>query len=98
MISDNTQDIVDDDGTGTCNDTSAYCGIRDARYPDKKAMGFPFDRRSRAIPNKRVASLNDFITPNMKVQNVSIRFTKSNIKCPKDSVLVTANGNDTDEE
>lgn len=97
MISDYAEDVIDDEGTENCNDAPAYCGVRDARYPDKKAMGFPFDRRSRAITNKRVTSLDDFVTTNMKIQNVSIRFNKNKTKCPEDSVLVSSNGSDTDE-
>jgi hypothetical protein len=25
--------------------SSSYCGLKDQKYPDKKAMGFPFDRK-----------------------------------------------------
>jgi tyrosinase len=27
-----------------CNDSHVFCGIRDKKYPDKRSMGFPFDR------------------------------------------------------
>ncbi|XP_065224519.1 phenoloxidase subunit 1-like [Planococcus citri] len=36
----------------------SYCGVRNKKYPDKKPMGFPFDR---AIPNLH-ATINDFMT------------------------------------
>jgi len=53
--------------------TASYCGIRDKKYPDKKPMGFPFDRLSRAGVDK----LSSFLTPNMRVQEVKILFKDS---------------------
>lgn len=35
----------------------SYCGIRDKKYPDARAMGFPFDR---TIANNS-GSLDDFM-------------------------------------
>lgn len=94
MITDYSGDKVDDEGTGTCNDAFAYCGVRDGRYPDKKPMGYPFDRKSRAIPNNIVPSLDDFVTPNMKVQDVAIRFKRLNTKCPEESVNFPNDGSE----
>lgn len=34
-------------GAKKCDDASSYCGVRDSKYPDKRAMGFPFDRQPR---------------------------------------------------
>lgn len=59
------------DGGSKCDNASSYCGIRNARYPDSRAMGYPFDRPSR----DDVATLEQFATPNMIVQDVKIRFT-----------------------
>nr|ACZ97553.1 prophenoloxidase subunit 1 [Plutella xylostella] len=70
MITNWNEDRVEQDTVGTCNDAASYCGIRDRRYPDRKPMGFPFDR-----PAPSTGSLGDFLTPNMTVQNCSIRFT-----------------------
>lgn len=39
-------------------------------YPDRRSMGFPFDR----VPRQGVKTLKDFMTPNMNVGNVSIIF------------------------
>lgn len=39
-------------------------------YPDRRSMGFPFDR----VPRHGVKTLKDFMTPNMNVGNVSIIF------------------------
>jgi tyrosinase len=60
---------VQQDTVGTCNDAASYCGIRDRKYPDRRAMGYPFDRTA------QINSLSDFLTPNMGVRNCTIRFT-----------------------
>lgn len=42
-----------------CNKSAvSYCGVRDNKYPDKKPMGFPFDRN---IQDNN-AKLEDFLT------------------------------------
>lgn len=63
MITNSDEDRVEQDLSGTCRDALAYCGIRDKKYPDKKAMGFPFDR----FPRDDSPFLADFLTPNMHV-------------------------------
>ncbi|XP_012266497.2 phenoloxidase 1 [Athalia rosae] len=70
MISDYNGDRVDQDVTTTCTDASSYCGIKDSKYPDARAMGYPFDRR---IPDG-VETLALFRTSNMFVTKVDIRF------------------------
>jgi hypothetical protein len=40
-------------------------------YPDKRAMGYPFDRLARPGVN----NLQQFMTPNMNKVDVSIQFT-----------------------
>ncbi|CAG4931483.1 unnamed protein product [Colias eurytheme] len=67
MISNWEDDKVEQD-TGTCNDAASYCGLRDRKYPDRRAMGFPFDRPTPAN------TLSDFLTPNMNVCKCVIRF------------------------
>ncbi|CAH0713396.1 unnamed protein product, partial [Brenthis ino] len=69
MITNWNDDRIAQDLVGTCNDAASYCGIRDRKYPDRRPMGFPFDRPTPA------ASLADFLTPNMAVSDVSVRFT-----------------------
>ncbi|RVE44160.1 hypothetical protein evm_011180 [Chilo suppressalis] len=69
MVTDWNQDRVQQDTVGTCNDAASYCGIRDRKYPDRRPMGFPFDRPAPA------ATLSDFLRPNMGVQMCTIRFT-----------------------
>lgn len=57
--------------TQSCTDAASYCGIRDSKYPDRKSMGYPFDR----LPRDRVDTLQQFLTPNMTIQDVKIQHT-----------------------
>lgn len=59
----------------TCDDASSYCGVRNARYPDARSMGYPFDRP----PRDGVVTLQQFLTPNMAVQDVRIRFSNRTV-------------------
>lgn len=59
---------VDQELRGQCNDAASYCGIRDRLYPDKKPMGYPFDR----LPRPGSDRLSNFLTANMRVQQVRI--------------------------
>lgn len=56
-----------------CNDAASFCGLKDQLYPDRRAMGFPFDRQSSAN------TLADFAgaAQNMKVGTCLIRFANS---------------------
>ncbi|KAJ8961009.1 hypothetical protein NQ318_020314, partial [Aromia moschata] len=75
MISNYEDDKVDQSIDGQCNDAYSYCGIRDKLYPDRKSMGYPFDRQ----PRDGVRSLQDFLTPNMRVKDVTIKFENRTI-------------------
>ncbi|XP_065347138.1 phenoloxidase 1 [Cloeon dipterum] len=55
---------------GACWDAASYCGIRDQAYPDRRAMGYPFDR----LPRPGVVNTEQFLTPNMIMGDVLIRF------------------------
>ncbi|KAG8177965.1 hypothetical protein JTE90_014708 [Oedothorax gibbosus] len=45
MLTDYTEDNPEGANVKTiCNDAVSYCGAKDQKYPDKKPMGFPFDR------------------------------------------------------
>lgn len=63
---------------GQCNDAASYCGVRGQRYPDQKPMGFPFDRNGR----QGVDGLRSFLTKNMFIQDVTIRFQQDIIEAP----------------
>lgn len=58
-----------------CDDAQSYCGLRGGLYPDRRAMGFPFDR----MPRANVTTLAQFLTSNMFVQNTVIRFTNRTV-------------------
>lgn len=79
MISDYEQDRVNQDLAGTCNNAASYCGVRDRLYPDLRAMGYPFDRLSRPGAD----TLNSFLTPNMRTQEVSIVFNDRTVERPR---------------
>ncbi|XP_013776190.1 hemocyanin AA6 chain-like, partial [Limulus polyphemus] len=51
-----------------CTDAVSYCGAKDHKYPDRQAMGFPFDR---TITHH---TLSDFLTTNMSATEVTIKF------------------------
>nr|WGN96288.1 setae polypeptide [Ochrogaster lunifer] len=69
MISNWDDDRIEQDLVGSCNDATSYCGIRDRRYPDRQAMGYPFDR-----PAPTATVLSDFLKPNMATRACTIRF------------------------
>ncbi|CAG9811779.1 unnamed protein product [Chironomus riparius] len=68
MISNYEEDRVNQDLGGACSDAASFCGIRDRLYPDRRPMGYPFDRLGR----QGADTLASFMTPNMKVQEVTI--------------------------
>ncbi|XP_077289769.1 prophenoloxidase 2 [Arctopsyche grandis] len=78
MVSNYTDDRVEQELVGTCNDSDSYCGIRDRLYPDRRNMGYPFDR----MPRQGADTLADFLTPNMRVQDVTITFTDRTVLRP----------------
>ncbi|KAK9869376.1 hypothetical protein WA026_003133, partial [Henosepilachna vigintioctopunctata] len=72
MISNYSNDHVEQDtNTGTCKDSYSYCGLKDRLYPDRRSMGYPFDR----TPRSGVNNLQQFLTQNMRVQDVVIQFS-----------------------
>ncbi|EAT34245.1 AAEL013499-PA [Aedes aegypti] len=77
MISDFTGDTVNQefDENVDCNDSHSFCGLRDRLYPDRRPMGYPFDRPATGATR----TLPDFISSNsnMALANVQIRFTNT---------------------
>lgn len=61
---------------GVCNDNYPLCGLRNRKYPDARAMGFPFDRK--AIQS--IGTMKDFIKghDNMITKEISIRHLSEN--------------------
>ncbi|KAI4454575.1 larval storage protein/phenoloxidase [Holotrichia oblita] len=68
MVSNYADDRVEQDLTGSCNDGESYCGVRGGKYPDRRSMGYPFDR----VGRPGTETLKRFLTPNMRVQNCTI--------------------------
>uniref|UniRef100_A0A1E1WIY6 tyrosinase n=2 Tax=Pectinophora gossypiella TaxID=13191 RepID=A0A1E1WIY6_PECGO len=62
----------------SCKEASSFCGLKDQKYPDRRAMGFPFDRTS-----STAANIADFILPNMALQDVTIRLRNATEKNPR---------------
>ncbi|XP_058464646.1 phenoloxidase 8-like [Malaya genurostris] len=62
---------------GPCDDAHSFCGLRDKLYPDKRAMGFPFDRSTAAS----IVMLQDFVTPNtnMRTSTIQVKFSNTTI-------------------
>ena len=56
----NYDDLADNEHGGN----HAYCGVKSQKYPDKKPMGYPLDRR---IPDERT-----FKVPNIKWETVKV--------------------------
>jgi len=64
----------------SCVEASMFCGLKNKKYPDRRPMGYPFDR-----PSATATAIEDFITPNMKLQDITIRLqnvTEPNPKNP----------------
>ncbi|GJQ85376.1 PPO1 [Trypoxylus dichotomus] len=78
MISNFEDDQVVQTTEGICNDAMSYCGIKDRLYPDKRSMGYPFDR----LPRGNVSTIQEFLTTNMAVQDCIIRFS-SDVRRPR---------------
>ncbi|XP_052895805.1 phenoloxidase 8-like [Anopheles moucheti] len=59
MVSDYKDDAVRQgfNPNENCNDSHSYCGLRDQLYPDRRAMGFPFDR----LPSSEDHLMRDFV-------------------------------------
>lgn len=61
--------MSDEDAT-LCNDNAAsFCGLRDKLYPDRRTMGYPFDRR---LPAE---SLNGLVEQFENMQRIDVTIT-----------------------
>ena len=58
---------------GSCKTSVSFCGLRDRKYPDRRPMGYPFDRP----PPDTMKSLEEFLTPNMAMTKISIHYKES---------------------
>ncbi|XP_043289152.1 uncharacterized protein [Venturia canescens] len=85
MVSDYEQDAVNQAAPVGCSDAVSFCGLRDRKYPDARPMGYPFDRN----PRNGVESLPQFLTPNMAVAEIKVRFTDTIKQRPRSSNVLT---------
>ncbi|EDV36953.2 uncharacterized protein Dana_GF13216 [Drosophila ananassae] len=77
MISDYSQDSVEQPNTpnDACSTAYSFCGLKDKLYPDRRAMGFPFDRR---LPNTYLNEMVDAFG-NMARTDLRIQYTDRTI-------------------
>ncbi|GFY38390.1 hemocyanin C chain [Trichonephila inaurata madagascariensis] len=67
MVTDHLSDLVGQlTDKNICTDAVSYCGVKDDLYPDRKAMGFPFDRSIVAD------TVKEWLLPNMSLTKVKI--------------------------
>lgn len=62
-----------------CNDAYSFCGLKDQLYPDKRSMGYPFDRRAEIETGQEVDTLATFarLLPNTTLGECTIKFTNT---------------------
>jgi len=81
MLTDGTDDIVGDENVGTpqpnCISAPILAGVYHKFYPDRKPMGYPFDR----APFKQYNSLEEFVSfiSNMATTQVEARTLKKTL-------------------
>ncbi|XP_034477320.1 phenoloxidase 2 [Drosophila innubila] len=78
MISDYSNDSVQqltNTPNDACSTAYSFCGLKDKLYPDRRTMGFPFDRR---LPND---NLNDLVGAfsNMAKTDLMIKFNDKTV-------------------
>lgn len=71
---------------GVCNDNYIMCGLRNRKYPDRRPLGFPFDRP--AVGN--IYTVDDFLSyfPNMSAKLITIRHLDENMAHVGDNKMV----------
>lgn len=72
MITNHDDDRVEVESS-KCDNAASYCGLQNNKYPDRKPMGFPFDRLGRAQEGGK-DTLASFLTKNMMTQDTIIKF------------------------
>lgn len=94
MVSNYDDDHVEQDLTGSCANAVAYCGIRDRLYPDKRNMGFPFDRKA----TKNDGSIREFLLPNMNVVDCKVIFNDKTVERASEPNTIHADDKNKDNE
>ncbi|KAJ8678886.1 hypothetical protein QAD02_014673 [Eretmocerus hayati] len=73
MITDyNLDRVIQDESAASqnskCKPSFSFCGLENMKYPDRRPMGFPFDR----APREGVQTLQQFLTANMITTPITI--------------------------
>uniref|UniRef100_A0A8D8QNQ3 Phenoloxidase 2 n=1 Tax=Cacopsylla melanoneura TaxID=428564 RepID=A0A8D8QNQ3_9HEMI len=63
-----------------CKEAYSYCGQMESEYPDPRPMGYPWDRPA----PKWASTLADFLTPNMLMQEITIKYTNKTVPAEPD--------------
>ncbi|XP_046746454.1 phenoloxidase 2-like [Diprion similis] len=77
MVSNYDVDMYDVPVKKCCKDAVSYCGLKDSIYPDRRKMGYPFDRPPpKGTDGTVVKTLDNFcqLTENMAFTEVKIIF------------------------
>lgn len=76
MLTDYAQDKVTQPAARGCANGVSFCGIQDAKYPDTRPMGFPFDRRPPpTLLDQPVNTAADYARlENAFIHEISIKF------------------------
>ncbi|KAK3865004.1 hypothetical protein Pcinc_029357 [Petrolisthes cinctipes] len=78
MITDFEKDKVEQTASDRrCANGVSFCGILDGKYPDKRPMGFPFDRRPPPrVMDSELTKVADLARlDNILLHNITVRFT-----------------------
>ncbi|XP_021955351.1 phenoloxidase 2 [Folsomia candida] len=102
FITDGNEDRVEQPATSqparsnNCRDAVSYCGVLDQRYPDRKPMGYPFDRNPYTTVNSNnpngpqipVPNLETYVSrvPNMRALQVRVVYNQERVEMRNDGV------------
>ncbi|XP_068086764.1 phenoloxidase 1 isoform X2 [Anabrus simplex] len=88
MVSNYEDDRVDQPPPTGCKSGVSYCGLRNQKYPDRRPMGFPFDRNNQP----GTETVRQFRRPNMFLTDVKIYFKdRIEIRVTRNGTQITQN-------
>ncbi|XP_076064105.1 phenoloxidase 1-like [Oratosquilla oratoria] len=81
MVTDWNEDKVNQPTPRACGNAASFCGILNGKYPDKKPMGFPFDRLPSDHPTNGPWMVEEYLGrfSNVSVTEINIKFSKKKI-------------------
>lgn len=65
--------------TAPCSDAYSFCGLRNQKYPDRRPLGYPFDKNSQVPVGQTVNNVSDFAQnlTNVALGECTIRYSNS---------------------